>query len=164
MPSGLVEASRLDVPIFTPATKATDGHDENISFEKMTEIVPRDTAEELRDLSFKIYKTAHGHAGKNGIVLADTKFEFGELDGEVILIDELLSPDSSRFWPADLYKPGRPQQSFDKQFVRDYLDQTGWDHSPPAPVLPKDVVEKTLEKYREACEKMFPNIELEKYL
>ncbi len=164
LPSGLVEASRLDVPIFTPATKASDGHDENISFEKMTEIVPADVAEKLRDLSFNIYKKAHGHAGRNGIVLADTKFEFGELDGEIILIDELLSPDSSRFWPADLYQPGRSQQSFDKQFVRDHLDETGWDHSPPAPVLPKDVIDKTLEKYREACQQLFPNIELEKYL
>ncbi len=164
LPADLVEASRLDEPIFTPATKASDGHDENISFEKMTEIVPADVAEQLRELSFHIYKTAHRHARQNGIVLADTKFEFGEIGGEIILIDELLSPDSSRFWPLDSYAAGRPQHSFDKQFVRDYLDGTGWDHSPPAPALPPNIIEKTVEKYREACQRLFPNTELEKYL
>jgi phosphoribosylaminoimidazole-succinocarboxamide synthase len=164
LPTGLEEASRLHEPIFTPATKASDGHDENISFEKMTEIVPVDIAKQIRELSFRIYKTAHGHAQRNGIVLADTKFEFGEIEGEIILIDELLSPDSSRFWPLDSYRPGRSQHSFDKQFVRDYLDKTGWDHSPPAPTLPPDIIGKTVEKYREACQRLFPNTALEKYL
>ncbi|UCH85793.1 MAG: phosphoribosylaminoimidazolesuccinocarboxamide synthase [Candidatus Latescibacterota bacterium] len=164
LPGGLVEASKLDEPIFTPATKADTGHDENISFEQMKSIVPGDIAEKLRDLSIEIYNRAHEHARKCGIILADTKFEFGEIGGEIILIDELLSPDSSRFWPADLYEPGRSQQSFDKQFVRDYLDSIEWDHNPPPPELPDDVVQKTFERYREACRQLFPNINLEQYL
>lgn len=164
LPDGLIEASKLDSPIFTPATKADTGHDENISFEQMKSIVPADIAGRLRDLSFEIYNGAHDHARSRGIILADTKFEFGEIDGEIILIDELLSPDSSRFWPADAYEPGRAQESFDKQYVRDYLDGIKWDHNPPPPELPDDVVEKTLDRYREACRQLFPHINLENYL
>jgi phosphoribosylaminoimidazole-succinocarboxamide synthase len=164
LPAGLTEASRLDEPIFTPATKATDGHDENISFERMTKIVPLDIATELKRMSLDIYKRAHAHAKECGIVLADTKFEFGEIDGNIAMIDEMLSPDSSRFWPADSFEPGRSQHSFDKQFVRDYLDETGWDHNPPGPNLPTNIIEKTVERYREACQRLFPDMKLEKYL
>jgi len=164
LPKGLSESSRLDQPIFTPSTKAETGHDENISFEEMKKVVPPAVAEELSRLSVSIYEQACEYAETRGIILADTKFEFGELGGEIILIDELLSPDSSRFWPADTYLPGRPQASFDKQYVRDYLDGAGWDHTPPAPVLPVEVVEKTADRYREACERLFPHIELEKLL
>lgn len=164
LPAGLEESSRLEEPIFTPSTKAESGHDENISFEEMTRVVPTWVAETLAGLSLKIYAKAHAYARDRGIVLADTKFEFGELGGEVILIDELLSPDSSRFWPLETYEPGRAQASFDKQYVRDYLDRIGWDHAPPAPPLPPDVVSRTAERYREACNKLFPRMELEKYL
>jgi phosphoribosylaminoimidazole-succinocarboxamide synthase len=164
LPDGLREASRLDRPIFTPGTKADTGHDENISFEKMKEIVPEGIAEKLAELSVDIYKTAHEYARERGIILADTKFEFGAVPEGIILIDELLSPDSSRFWPVDSYEPGRSQASFDKQFVRDYLDGINWDHTPPAPELPDDVVTNTVSRYREACTRLFPNINLEKYL
>jgi phosphoribosylaminoimidazole-succinocarboxamide synthase len=164
LPAGLLESSRLDTPIFTPATKATDGHDENITFEQMAEIVPRDVATELKRLSIDIYNRAHAHARARGIVLADTKFEFGEIDGSIALIDEMLSPDSSRFWPMDDYEAGRAQKSFDKQFVRDYLDEIGWNHDPPAPKLPQHIVDKSVEKYREACERLFPDMNLERYL
>ena len=164
LPPGLQESSRLTEPIFTPSTKAESGHDENIPFETMKRIVPPEIADRLADLSLKIYKDAHEYARKRGIILADTKFEFGDLGGEVILIDELLSPDSSRFWPLESYEPGRSQVSFDKQYVRDYLDRIGWDHTPPAPPLPRDVVEKTTERYMEACRKLFPQAQLERYL
>jgi phosphoribosylaminoimidazole-succinocarboxamide synthase len=164
LPDGLGESSRLEEPIFTPSTKAVRGHDENISFESMERIVPRGVAGKLSSLSLEIYREAHDYAKERGIIVADTKFEFGELDGEIILIDELLSPDSSRFWPLDSYAPGRPQASFDKQYLRDYLDNVGWDHSPPAPRLPEDVVTKTADRYREASQKLFPHIKLEKYL
>lgn len=164
LPAGLREASRLEEPIFTPATKADTGHDENISFEKMKAMVPPGIAEKLSKMSLEIYETAHAYAAERGIILADTKFEFGQLGGEIILIDELLSPDSSRFWPVDSYEPGRPQMSFDKQFVRDHLDSVGWDHTPPAPPLPDDVVEKTVIRYKEACNRLFPEINLERYL
>ena len=164
LPKGLAESSRLEQPIFTPSTKAETGHDENISFERMKEVVPAPVAEKLSELSLAIYEQARTYAEKRGIILADTKFEFGELDGEIILIDELLSPDSSRFWPLDSYAPGRPQESFDKQYVRDHLDATGWDHTPPGPVLPDDVVKRTAGRYREACERLFPQINLERYL
>ncbi len=164
LPSGLVEASRLEKPIFTPATKADSGHDENISFEKMKAIVPARVAEKLRQMSFEIYNEGHEYARSRGIILADTKFEFGEVDGEIILIDELLSPDSSRFWPAESYEAGRAQRSFDKQYVRDYLDGIAWDHNPPPPALPDEVVLKTAERYREACRQLFPNINLEQFL
>ena len=152
LPSGLVESDRLDPPIFTPATKADDGHDENISFEQMKEIVPASIAEQLREASMDIYARGHSHAHDCGIILADTKFEFGELGGELIMIDEMLSPDSSRFWPMDLYEPGRSQHSFDKQFVRDWLSATDWDKNSPPPALPDDVAARTREKYVEAYE------------
>ncbi len=164
LPSGLRESDRLERPIFTPSTKAETGHDENIAFEKMKEIVPAAAAEKLSELSLMIYSEARDYAEKRGIILADTKFEFGELDGEIILIDELLSPDSSRFWPRDSYAPGGAQASFDKQFVRDYLDGIGWDHTPPAPALPEDVVRRTADRYKEACTRLFPLSQLENYL
>ena len=164
LPEGLVESDRLEAPIFTPATKADTGHDENISFDEMTKIVPGDIAEELRTRSLHIYEQAHEHARSCGIILADTKFEFGEVGGEIIVIDEMLSPDSSRFWPEDQYEPGRSQHSFDKQFVRDYLDETGWDHNPPGPKLPAEIITRTLDRYREACTRLFPQIDLEQVL
>lgn len=164
LPSGLVNSSRLDEPIFTPATKAESGHDENISFAEMTKIVRADIAARLRDKSIKLYSRARDYAQERGIILADTKFEFGEIDGEITLIDEILSPDSSRFWPQDEYEPGRPQFSFDKQYVRDYLDSLGWDHSPPGPELPDEVVKKTVDRYREACDRLFPKINVGQYL
>lgn len=160
LPEGLGESARLEHPIFTPATKADTGHDENISFEDMTKIVRADIAARLRDKSIDIYVHAHDYARERGIVVADTKFEFGEIDGELILIDEMLSPDSSRFWPLDEYKAGRSQFSFDKQYVRDYLDSLGWDHKPPGPSLPKEIVRKSVDRYREACDRLFPKIEV----
>jgi phosphoribosylaminoimidazole-succinocarboxamide synthase len=152
---GLVESSRLDKPVFTPATKADIGaHDENISFEGAVEIIGRDLAEKLREFSITIYKKAVDLADQKGIIIADTKFEFGLLGKTLILIDEVLTPDSSRFWPKDQYRPGRPQKSFDKQFLRDYLLTLDWDHSPPAPRLPSHIVEKTRDKYLEAYRKL----------
>ncbi|MBO7107632.1 MAG: phosphoribosylaminoimidazolesuccinocarboxamide synthase [Verrucomicrobia bacterium] len=150
LPPGLLESSELPEPIFTPSTKAEEGHDENISFEQAEKIVGADIARKVRDASIKLYSWARDHARKRGIIIADTKFEFGLLDGEVILIDEVLTPDSSRFWPMSEYQPGRGQSSFDKQFVRDYLENLGWNKQPPAPKLPADVVAKTAEKYAEA--------------
>lgn len=150
LPPGLLESSELPEPIFTPSTKAEEGHDENISFEQAEKIVGADIARKVRDASIKLYSWARDHARKRGIIIADTKFEFGLLDGEVILIDEVLTPDSSRFWPMSEYQPGRGQSSFDKQFVRDYLENLGWNKQPPAPKLPTDVVAKTAEKYAEA--------------
>ena len=150
LPPGLLESSELPEPIFTPSTKAEEGHDENISFEQAEKIVGADIAQKVRDASIKLYSWARDHARKRGIIIADTKFEFGLLDGEVILIDEVLTPDSSRFWPMSEYQPGRGQSSFDKQFVRDYLENLGWNKQPPAPKLPADVVAKTAEKYAEA--------------
>ncbi|MGE4488803.1 MAG: phosphoribosylaminoimidazolesuccinocarboxamide synthase [Kiritimatiellales bacterium] len=150
---GYEMASKLDEPIFTPSTKAEQGlHDENISFEKAKEIVGVETAEKLKELSLKLYKQAADYALTKGIIIADTKFEFGELNGEIILIDEVLTPDSSRFWPADTYKVGSSPMSFDKQFVRDYLETLDWDKTPPAPELPAEIVEKTHAKYLEAYE------------
>jgi phosphoribosylaminoimidazole-succinocarboxamide synthase len=157
LPEGLRESDRLPEPIFTPATKAEVGeHDENIDFDRAAEIVgDRGLMEELRRVSVALYSHAAEHAAERGIILADTKFEFGR-DGEqaIVLGDEVLTPDSSRFWPADDYEPGRSQQSFDKQYVRDWLDETGWDHSPPAPELPADVVANTRAKYVEAYERI----------
>jgi phosphoribosylaminoimidazole-succinocarboxamide synthase len=150
----LVESSELPEPIFTPATKAESGHDINISFDEAARMVGADTAEQARDFSLRIYKTARNYAKQRGIVIADTKFEFGIYDGRLILIDEVLTPDSSRFWPADEYKPGRSQPSYDKQFVRDYLETLDWDKTPPAPELPPDVVTKTQYKYLEAYERL----------
>ena len=152
LPAGLRESDRLDQPIFTPATKEESGHDQNISFEQMTRIVGRPVAEELRRLSLQIYSHASECARQRGILLADTKFEFGEHDGAPILIDEVLPPDSSRFWPAAEYQPGRGQPSFDKQFVRDWLETTGWDKNSPPPRLPDEVVAHTRAKYIEAYE------------
>ena len=150
LPDGLDNSSKLPEPIFTPATKAEEGHDENISFEEAINIVGKDIAEQARDLSIKIYNRGRDHAAEKGIIIADTKFEFGIFEGELILIDEVLTPDSSRFWPADLYAPGKSQPSFDKQFVRDYLETLDWDKNPPGPELPEDIVQKTSEKYIEA--------------
>ena len=154
LPVGLQDSSRLPQPIFTPATKAETGHDENISFEQACEITGREIAEKARDLSLKIYAFAADYALKRGIIIADTKFEFGLYNGSLILIDEVLTPDSSRFWPADQYQPGRAQPSFDKQFVRDYLETLSWNKQPPAPALPPEVVARTTEKYLEAYQKL----------
>jgi phosphoribosylaminoimidazole-succinocarboxamide synthase len=144
----------LPEPIFTPATKEESGHDENISFERMVEIVGRETAETLRRRSLDVYSRAAAHAAGRGIVIADTKFEFGWFDGELILIDEVLTPDSSRFWPADQYQPGRAQPSFDKQYLREWLETTAWDKNSPPPPLPDEIVVRTRQKYIEAYEKL----------
>lgn len=151
--SGLRESEQFDEPLFTPSTKADTGHDINISFEKMKEIAGDDVSEQLKKFSLKLYTTAAEYARKRGIIIADTKFEFGMLDDEIILIDEVLTPDSSRFWP-DRYELGRSQPSFDKQFVRDYLDTTGWDKNSPPPQLPEEVIKETQRKYQEAYEKI----------
>lgn len=150
LPAGLVESDKLPEPIFTPATKAATGHDENISFDRAAEMIGRPLAEKVRDVTLEIYRRASAYAAPRGILLADTKFEFGLLHGELIWIDEALTPDSSRFWPAAEYKPGGPQPSFDKQFVRDYLERIQWPKTPPGPDLPPDVVASTRAKYREA--------------
>lgn len=158
LPPGLVESQRLPEPIFTPSTKAQGGeHDENISFSEMKEMVGEDLARRLKELSISLYKRACEVAEAKGIIIADTKFEFGILGDELILIDEIFTPDSSRFWPMDSYRPGRPQPSFDKQYLRDYLDSTGWDHTPPPPPLPKEVIKKTREKYLEALVRLTGN-------
>ena len=154
LPDGLTESSQLPEPIFTPATKAETGHDENIPFVRAAEIVGANTAEQARALSLQIYRSACAHARDRGIIIADTKFEFGMFDGKLILIDEVLTPDSSRFWPADLYEAGSSQPSFDKQFLRDYLERIGWHKQPPAPPLPDYVVQKTQEKYLEAYSRL----------
>ena len=154
LPPGLRESSELPEPIFTPATKAETGHDENISYAKAVDIVGGDVAATVRELSLRLYAEARRHARERGIIIADTKFEFGIDDAGLLLIDEALTPDSSRFWPADQYEPGRGQPSYDKQFVRDYLETLDWDKSPPAPALPQDVVERTRRKYLEAYEKI----------
>ena len=150
LPTGLKESDKLPEPIFTPATKALTGHDENISIEEMAKRTGKELAEKLRDLTLKIYKTAADYAAGRGIIIADTKFEFGQTSQGLILADEVLTPDSSRFWPADKYQPGKAQESFDKQFVRDYLEEIKWNKQPPAPSLPEDVARKTSEKYIEA--------------
>jgi len=154
LPAGLVDSSELPEPIFTPSTKAEAGHDENISFEEACKIVGTDLATQARDLSLKIYKAGRDYAKQRGIIIADTKFEFGLFEGKLILIDEVLTPDSSRFWPADKYAPGRGQPSFDKQFVRDYLETLTWDKTPPGPTLPAEVVAKTSATYLEAYERL----------
>ena len=153
LPAGLVESDRLDEPIFTPSTKAEIGtHDENISFDQMSELLGAETAEELRRISLEIYSRAREHAASRGIVIADTKFEFGLIDGRITLVDEVLTPDSSRFWPADEYEPGHGQPSFDKQYVRDWLEGTGWGKTPPAPRLPDEIVNGTSRRYIDAYE------------
>ncbi len=150
LPSGLRESEQLPEPIFTPATKATTGHDENISFEHMTQLVQPEDARQLCDLSLEIYKKAADYARQKGIIIADTKFEFGRTAAGITLADEVLTPDSSRFWPADKYEPGMSQQSFDKQYVRDFLEEIHWNKQPPAPALPAEVARRTSEKYVEA--------------
>jgi phosphoribosylaminoimidazole-succinocarboxamide synthase len=150
LPAGLKESDMLPEPIFTPATKAESGHDMNISFEEMCARAGQDVSTRLRNLSLDIYRRGSEYARERGIIIADTKFEFGQLDGELILIDEVLTPDSSRFWPASLYQPGKGQPSYDKQFVRDWLETTHWDKNSPPPTLPADIVLKTREKYIEA--------------
>ena len=155
LPAGLKESDQLPEPIFTPATKAEQGdHDENISFEEMCQRVGSELSKELRRRSIAIYEQGAAHAAQQGILLCDTKFEFGQIDNELILIDEVMTPDSSRFWPADQYEPGRSQLSYDKQFVRDWLSQSGWDKNSPPPELPDDVVAGTRTKYIEACERL----------
>src|SRR5579871_1113495 len=154
LPPGLRESDRLPEPIFTPATKAVSGHDENISFERMAQQVGPALSRELRELSLKIYQTAADYARQRGIIIADTKFEFGRTAAGLVLADEVLTPDSSRFWPADSYQPGRAQDSFDKQYVRDYLEEIRWNKQPPAPALPVEVAAKSSEKYLEAYRRL----------
>jgi len=155
LPKGLQQAQKLPEPIFTPATKAESGHDENISFEEAAKLIGESNAERVRDISIRLYKEASEYAAKKGIIIADTKFEFG-LDGknQIVLIDEVLTADSSRFWPADSYRVGMSPPSFDKQYVRDYLETLDWDKTPPAPKLPAEVIRKTSEKYREALQRL----------
>jgi phosphoribosylaminoimidazole-succinocarboxamide synthase len=150
LPPGLKESDAFPEPIFTPSTKATTGHDENISFDQMCDIVGVETASHLRDLTLRVYKKAAAYARQRGIIIADTKFEFGHTEHGITLADEVLTPDSSRFWPAEKYEPGRAQDSYDKQYVRDYLEQIHWNKQPPAPALPPDVARRTSEKYLEA--------------
>jgi len=154
LPSGLRESDKLPEPIFTPATKAASGHDENISFDEMVKHVGAPDSEKLRDLSLRIYKKAADYAASKGIIIADTKFEFGSTHKGLILADEVLTPDSSRFWPADTYQPGKSQESFDKQYVRDYLEAIHWDKKPPAPALPDEVQRNTSAKYVEAYRRL----------
>lgn len=150
LPAGLQESERLPEPIFTPSTKAVSGHDENITFTEMQKIAGASVAQILKERSLAIYEAAHRYALTKGVIISDTKFEWGEVNGAIILVDEVLTPDSSRFWPKDNYTPGLPQPSFDKQFVRDYLESVNWDKKPPAPKLPEEIIRKTSEKYLEA--------------
>jgi phosphoribosylaminoimidazole-succinocarboxamide synthase len=154
LPKGLRESDRLPEPIFTPSTKATSGHDENISFAEMSRLVGAEVGGQLRDLTLAVYVAAADYARQKGIIIADTKFEFGRTPQGITLADEVLTPDSSRFWPADKYAPGGPQQSFDKQYVRDYLEEIRWNKQPPAPALPADVARRTSEKYVEAYQQL----------
>ena len=154
LPGGLVESDRLPEPIFTPATKAETGHDENISFEQAADIVGEGLANKLKELTLSIYELGSNVARERGVILADTKFEFGFIEGEIALCDEVMTPDSSRFWPVDEYEAGGAQPSFDKQYVRDWLDKSGWNHEPPPPELPADVVGQTAARYREAYERI----------
>lgn len=154
LPAGMKQCQQLDEPIFTPATKATSGHDENISFERACETIDRDVLSELRDRSIRIYRQGAAYARERGVIIADTKFEWGFRDGKLLLVDEVLTPDSSRFWPADKYEIGRDQESFDKQYVRNFLETLDWDKTPPGPRLPDDVVSNTRTKYVEAYERL----------
>jgi phosphoribosylaminoimidazole-succinocarboxamide synthase len=154
LPEGLRESDKFEEPLFTPSTKADTGHDINISFEEMKNLIGAEDAERLKELSLKIYKEGAKYALERGIIIADTKFEFGKIGDEIILVDEVLTPDSSRFWPADLYEPGKSQPSFDKQYVRDYLSSTGWDKNSNPPNLPDEIVAGTQKKYQEAYEKI----------
>lgn len=155
LPEGLIESARLPEPLFTPSTKAPRGaHDENISFDQMKELVGTDLAEKIKEKSLALYSEASTWAESRGLIIADTKFEFGLREGELILIDEVLTPDSSRFWDMELYEPGRPQPSFDKQLLRDYLTGSGWDRNPPAPQIPEEIVEQTRDRYRTALHRL----------
>ncbi len=154
LPAGMQQSEQLPEPLFTPSTKADEGHDENISFAEAAKRVGRETAERLQDLSVKLYLAGREHARQRGIIIADTKFEFGMVDGEICVVDEVLTPDSSRFWPADLYAPGRDQPSFDKQIVRNYLTRIGWDKTPPGPELPPDIMAQTAKAYHEIYERL----------
>ncbi len=154
LPAGLRDSDRLPQPIFTPATKAETGHDENISEDEAGRIVGADAIKRLKELTLSIYSRAVEFASTRGIIICDTKFEFGVIDGQITIVDEMLTPDSSRFWPASEYSPGKPQPSFDKQFVRDYLERIGWNKQPPAPQLPEEIIRKTGEKYREAYRRL----------
>jgi phosphoribosylaminoimidazole-succinocarboxamide synthase len=154
LPDGMVQAQKLPEPIFTPSTKAAQGHDENVSFETLGNIIGRETAEAIKEKSLSLYKKASGYAEEKGIILADTKFEFGISDGEIIVADEMFTPDSSRFWDKEGYEPGRAQKSFDKQYLREYLETLDWDKKPPAPALPGEIVEKTVSKYIEAYQRL----------
>ena len=154
LPRGLQESDQLPEPIFTPATKATSGHDENIPFSEMVRLVGAEASEQLRELTLKVYKKASDYARTKGIIIADTKFEFGRTSRGITLADEVLTPDSSRFWPADKYRPGQAQDSYDKQYVRDYLEEIQWNKQPPAPALPAEVARKTSEKYLEAYQQL----------
>jgi phosphoribosylaminoimidazole-succinocarboxamide synthase len=149
LPSGMLESAKIEQPIFTPSTKAETGHDINISFDEVKEIIGESTAMKLKDLTLKMYERARDHAEKKGIIIADTKMEFGIFNNEIIIIDEILTPDSSRFWGIKDYAPGRSQDSFDKQIVRDYLLTLDWDQTPPGPALPEDIVKKTSDRYHE---------------
>ncbi|MFZ7113444.1 MAG: phosphoribosylaminoimidazolesuccinocarboxamide synthase, partial [Desulfatiglandales bacterium] len=155
LPAGLKESEKLPEPLFTPSTKAEEGiHDENISFEEAVKVLGPEMADQVRTLSLKIYEAGRGYAARKGIIIADTKFEFGMADGRLILIDEVLTPDSSRFWPMDMYQPGGPQKSFDKQFLRDYLNGLDWPKTPPPPRLPTEIIARTREKYLEALQRL----------
>ena len=158
LPAGLQESQSFATPLFTPSTKADAGHDENISIHELEKLVGKSVASQVRHASLAIFKRASAYAREHGIILADSKFEFGFLGDKMILIDEVLSPDSSRFWPAETYAVGRSQESFDKQFVRDWLDASGWEHTPPSPALPADIIAKTQERYREALRRLFPQL------
>jgi len=157
LPQGLKQADRLPEPIFTPSTKSKEGHDVNITFDELVNMIGLEKATKLKEKSLEIYLAAAEYAESRGIIIADTKFEFGYLDGELVVADEMLTPDSSRFWPLDDYKPGRAQKSFDKQFLREYLESIVWDKEPPAPALPQEIIEKTREKYIEAYERLTGN-------
>ena len=161
LPAGLQESARLPEPIFTPSTKAIDAHDENISYADLVRLVGGGAARQLKELSLALYQAASRHAESSGVIIADTKFEFGTVDGRIVLADEVLTPDSSRFWPADSYEPGRGQDSFDKQYVRDYLERIGWNKQPPVPTLPEEVVAGTREKYLEIFRRLTGRPDLE---
>jgi len=164
LPEGLKNSDKLEHPIFTPSTKADAGHDENISLEEAAKIVGTKTVRELERMSLELYASASEYALSKGIIIADTKFEFGVTDDQIIVIDEVLTPDSSRFWLIDDYEPGQQQKSLDKQFVRDFLDESDWDHEPPAPELPADIVERTSERYVLAAKMLFPDLNIERYM
>jgi phosphoribosylaminoimidazole-succinocarboxamide synthase len=164
LPADLKLSQKLETPIFTPSTKADSGHDENITYDEAASIVGEDTIAAIRDISIDTYARASEFAASKGIIIADTKFEFGFVDDSLVLIDEIFTPDSSRFWLEEEYEPGRPQKSLDKQFVRDYLDEIKWDHNPPAPELPAEIVKKTVERYRLGLERLFPEMNIERYL